>query len=94
MGIQDQKEKEYGCYQLKLRGSPWATSNGAQVSQSRLLALNLMSTMDNLGYELAACVDMSIGAGDESNDSRFQAWVRVGTKLTGTVDSWFFASKL
>lgn len=67
--MQQEKEKEYGCYQMKLRGNAWYTSNGQQVSQAHLLVMNLLTVMDNMGYELAACVDMSTGTGEDFNDS-------------------------
>lgn len=64
-----------------------------------MLAIHLLTAMDNLGYELAACIDMSIGVGDEGMDSELVYRAVVGAPKPRsadkkTVDSWFFASKL
>jgi hypothetical protein len=68
MGIQQQKEKEANCLQLKLRGNPWWSSDGAQVCGSRYMAIALLSAMDAHGYELVGSVDMSAGSGDANYD--------------------------
>ncbi|KAK8864276.1 hypothetical protein IAR55_001522 [Kwoniella newhampshirensis] len=77
-GIQKQGEKESGCYQLKLRGTPWWTSDGAEVVHSRLLGCTILSAMESVGFELVSSVDMSMGNGDRQMD----------------LDTWFFASKV
>lgn len=68
MGIQQQKDKEANCLQLKLRGNPWYSSDGAQVCGARFMAMALLSAMDAHGYELVGSVDMSIGSGDANQD--------------------------
>ncbi|RSH82225.1 hypothetical protein EHS25_005935 [Saitozyma podzolica] len=78
LGIQDEKEKEPGCYQLKLRGRPWLTGDGAQVNAARILACSIMASMEMQGYDLAGSVDMSIGRGEDHGD----------------LDTWFFASRI
>lgn len=67
-GVQDQKLKEHGCYQFKLRGNPWYTNQGSQVGQARVLACNLLAAMDDIGYELAGTIDMN--RGNEGADSK------------------------
>jgi hypothetical protein len=61
-GIQDQKWKEDGCWQIKLRGTPFYTSSGEQINQTRLLMCNILGVMDHHGFELVASVDQSIGS--------------------------------
>ncbi|GAA5997657.1 uncharacterized protein JCM10292_001004 [Rhodotorula paludigena] len=78
-GVQLEKEKEFGCYQLKLRGYPWLTSVGAEVNHSRLLACRILGALDACGFELEGSVDMSTGGGDNGSMD---------------LDSWFFASKM
>ncbi|WVR07171.1 hypothetical protein IAU60_004212 [Kwoniella sp. DSM 27419] len=78
LGIQSQIEKEPGATQLKLRGTPWWTSDGGQVVQARLLGCAILSAMDSVGFELVGSVDMSTGGGD---------------KGTADLDTWFFGSK-
>lgn len=68
LGIQQTKEKEHNCLQIKLRGNPWWSSDGAQVCASRMLACALLSAMDAHGYELVGSVDMSAGSGDNAGD--------------------------
>ncbi|KAH8930468.1 hypothetical protein BT69DRAFT_1210360 [Atractiella rhizophila] len=77
-GIQESRMKEPDTFQMKLRKNPWWTSDGEQVVRSKLLACNILSAMDNAGYELVGSVDMSYGAGDTAPD----------------LDTWFFASKV
>ncbi|OCF36716.1 hypothetical protein I316_01312 [Kwoniella heveanensis BCC8398] len=77
LGIQSQYEKEPGATQLKLRGTPWFTSDGAQVCQARMLVCTVLSAMESVGFELVGSVDMSVGNGDRNLD----------------LDTWFFASK-
>ncbi|ODN79740.1 hypothetical protein, variant 1 [Cryptococcus amylolentus CBS 6039] len=60
-GVQTEKEKEHGCYQIKLRGNPWWSSNGLDVNHARIVSLAILSAMDVQGFELAASVDMSVG---------------------------------
>lgn len=69
-GIQLEKEKEFGCYQLKLRGYPWLTSVGAEVNHSRLLACRILGALDACGFELEGSVDMSTGGGDNGSMDR------------------------
>nr|XP_018263218.1 uncharacterized protein I303_04711 [Kwoniella dejecticola CBS 10117]OBR85376.1 hypothetical protein I303_04711 [Kwoniella dejecticola CBS 10117] len=64
LGIQSEYEKEPGAHQLKLRGSPWWTSDGTQVVESRLLACTVLSAMESVGFELVGSVDMSMGSGE------------------------------
>ncbi|KZV68104.1 hypothetical protein PENSPDRAFT_653547 [Peniophora sp. CONT] len=78
LGIQETKEKEANCLQMKLKGNPWWASNGAQVCGARLLGCAILATMDAHGFELIGSVDMSIGGGDSNPD----------------LDTWFFANKL
>ncbi|WOO77056.1 uncharacterized protein LOC62_01G000655 [Vanrija pseudolonga] len=66
-GIQETREKERGATQVKLKGNPWITSQGQQVSAARILALNLISTMDAYGYELRT-IDMSATMNDDIGD--------------------------
>ncbi|KLT43365.1 hypothetical protein CC85DRAFT_296045 [Cutaneotrichosporon oleaginosum] len=66
-GIQDAKEKD-GSYQFKLRGNPWATSDGMEVVHARVLAMHIIAKFDALGYELMTTMDMNSGYGD-SGDS-------------------------
>ncbi|KAL1413529.1 hypothetical protein Q8F55_001303 [Vanrija albida] len=73
-GIQDQREKERGATQLKLKGNPWATSQGEQVSAARILALNLISTMDHFGYELRT-IDMSHTIDDNIGEMDSWYWI-------------------
>lgn len=56
---------------MKLRGTPWWTSDGAEVNQARLLGCNVLSALDAQGFELVASVDMSIGVGKEHRDCKF-----------------------
>ncbi|BEI81232.1 hypothetical protein CcaverHIS002_0203920 [Cutaneotrichosporon cavernicola] len=77
-GIQNQKLKEERCYQIKLRGNPWYASSAQQVNDARFLALQLLTTFDNLGYELCATIDMNTGASEDNRD----------------MDAWFFAAKM
>ncbi|WVQ72527.1 hypothetical protein IAR50_002084 [Cryptococcus sp. DSM 104548] len=60
-GVQAEQEKEHGCYQIKLRGNPWWSSNGLDVNCARIVSLAILSVMDVQGFELAASVDMSVG---------------------------------
>lgn len=73
-GIQDEKEKEPQCFQMKLRGHPWITSDGTEVNAARMLACNILSAMDHQGFELVGSVDMSI---DTSGNSRDRECCRV-----------------
>lgn len=68
LGIQRTETKEHGCTQLKLRGNPWMTSDGVEVNQARLLAMTIMTVMDQHGYELAGSVDMSASGGEGTSD--------------------------
>ncbi|BGP42780.1 hypothetical protein JCM10449v2_006792 [Rhodotorula kratochvilovae] len=77
-GIQQEKLKEPGCTQLKLRGYPWWTSDGAQVNHARLLACRILGALDEKGWELVGAVDLSVGGGEGGQD----------------LDSWFFSNKL
>lgn len=70
LGIQRSETKEPGCTQLKLRGNPWMTSAGAEVNQARLLAMTIMTVMDQHGYELAGAVDMSASSGESTSDCK------------------------
>lgn len=54
---------------MKLRGYPRSTSDGKAVTQARILAMNILSTMDQLGYELAGSIDMSYAGGENDGDS-------------------------
>ncbi|KAE8537753.1 hypothetical protein D1P53_005809 [Cryptococcus gattii VGV] len=76
-GIQSEKEKEPGCYQFKLKGLPWYTSDGDQVIHARLLGCTILTAMDSVGFELKGSVDMSTGTSEYAND----------------MDTWFFANK-
>ncbi|RXK40103.1 hypothetical protein M231_02560 [Tremella mesenterica] len=69
LGIQDSKEKEESCWQIKLRGTPWWTSNGNQVDAVRLLACSLLAMFDSRGYEVVASVDLSVGNSEGSSES-------------------------
>lgn len=73
-GIQDVKEKEPQCLQMKLRGRPWFTSDGTEVNFARLLGCSVLSAMDAHGFELVGSVDMSIGTGDQRGE-RKSIWV-------------------
>lgn len=61
--------KETRCYQIKLRGWPWQSSSGSQVVAARMLAMNLMTVFDQMGFELMATIDMNTGTGDDGRDS-------------------------
>ncbi|KIR55829.1 hypothetical protein I315_01711 [Cryptococcus gattii Ru294] len=76
-GIQSEKEKEPGCYQFKLKGLPWYTSDGDQVIHARLLGCTILTAMDSVGFELKGSVDMSTGTSEYAND----------------MDTWFFVDK-
>ncbi|BEJ12091.1 hypothetical protein CspHIS471_0205510 [Cutaneotrichosporon sp. HIS471] len=89
-GIQDQKMKEERCYQIKLRGNPWYASSAQQVNDARFMALQLLTTFDNLGYELCAAVDMNSGT---SEDNRDRTFCMLDAQLIA-VDAWFFAAKM
>ncbi|WVQ82225.1 hypothetical protein IAT38_004353 [Cryptococcus sp. DSM 104549] len=77
-GIQNERMKEPGCYQFKLRGNPWWSSDGTEITYSRLLCCTILSAMESCGFELVASVDMSVAAGDGQGD----------------LDTWFFATKM
>lgn len=65
-GIQDERA-EVGCKMFKLRGNPWH-ANGEETVRTRVLVMNLLQTMNYLGYELLAGVDAStIDQGDVSS---------------------------
>lgn len=44
------------------------TSDGVEVNQARLMAMNIMTVMDQHGYELAGSVDMSASGGEGTSD--------------------------
>ena len=67
-GIQQTKDKEPGCLQIKLRGNPWWSSDGMQVGAARLMACAILSEMDAQGFELVGSVDMSVGGSDNNGD--------------------------
>lgn len=71
LGVQRSENKEAGCYQVKLKGNPWYTSDGIEVNQARLLAMRIMSVMDQLGYELAGSVDMSVAGGENISERMY-----------------------
>lgn len=78
LGIQDVKEKEPQCLQMKLRGRPWFTSDGAEVNYSRLLSCSILSAMDANGFELVGSIDMS--AYNSTNDSKGDCrWIPCST---------------
>ncbi|GAA5852609.1 hypothetical protein JCM9279_005528 [Rhodotorula babjevae] len=70
-GIQSQALKEPGAWQVKLRGYPWYTSSGSEVNHARLLACNILSALDGLGWELIGSVDISQGGEGQDLDSWF-----------------------
>lgn len=78
-GVQTEKEKEYGCYQIKLKGTPWATHKGAVAGAAAMLGCHLLSAFDSIGYELAGAIDMSGG----SEDADGGCDVCVGTNPSG-----------
>ena len=64
MGIQDTRERETNCLQIKMKGNPWWTSDGLQINHARMLICSVLSAMDENGFELVASVDMSTGSKD------------------------------
>nr|ODN97740.1 hypothetical protein L204_03163 [Cryptococcus depauperatus CBS 7855] len=80
LGIQLEKEREPGCYELKLRGNPWWTSSGDQIIHARLLACTILSAMETCGFVLVSSVDMSV------------AYASGNSSAPGDLDTWFFAS--
>ncbi|WWD17427.1 hypothetical protein CI109_101868 [Kwoniella shandongensis] len=70
-GIQQEREKEPGCYQLKLRGYPWFSSDGTQIVEARLLACTILSAMESVGFELVSSVDMSTAS---ENNRDLDTW--------------------
>lgn len=44
------------------------TSDGKEVTHSRILCMQLMASFDQLGYELLATVDMYSGIGEDTAD--------------------------
>ena len=72
LGIQDSREKEPQCFQMKLKGNPWYTSNGSEVNYARLLACAILATMDQHGFELVGSIDMSTGNGDDNADCELE----------------------
>lgn len=47
------------------------TSDGVEVNQARLMAMTIMTVMDQHGYELAGSVDMSASGGEGTSDCEF-----------------------
>lgn len=86
LGIQRTETKEAGCTQLKLRGNPWYTSDGVEVNQGRMMTMQIMTVMDQLGYELAGSVDMSASGGEGTSDCKYRtriAWCSRTDKRSG-----------
>ena len=55
---------------MKLKGTPWWSSDGATVIHARMLACTLLSAMEASGFELVGSVDMSMGQGGDENHDR------------------------
>jgi len=69
IGIQETREKEIGCLQMKLKGTPWLSSDSVEVNYARLLACSVLSAMDANEFELIGSVEMSVGT-----DSPVSEW--------------------
>lgn len=70
MGVQGVKQKEAGCLQMKLKGNPWYTSDGAEVNHSRLLGCSVLSAMEAHGFDLVGSVDMSASPNQDYGDCK------------------------
>ncbi len=69
-GIQDSREKEANCFQVKLKGRPWWSSSGDEIAHSRLLVCAILQAMDARGFELVGSIDMSVGQGEDNSDRK------------------------
>jgi len=80
LGIQSAHWKENNCWQFKLHGHPWWTSDGTEIDFSRLLLCQILTAMEQYGFEMVASVDMSTGGS--------------GLEENSDLDTWFFANKI
>lgn len=67
------KEKEPGCFQIKMRGNPWGASDGKEVNQVKLLACMILSVMDQHGFELARSFKMTSDGDDADSEYIIEA---------------------
>ncbi|CAK9782619.1 hypothetical protein CC85DRAFT_271822 [Cutaneotrichosporon oleaginosum] len=72
-GIQEIKEKDSACLDIKLRGSPFGTGDRGEQASARLLMLDLLGVLETLGYELVVCMQLTTSFAEE--DEQPQTWL-------------------
>ncbi len=58
--------------QLKLRGSPFGTSDRGEQANARALMLDVLGVLDMLGYELVSCMQLTTAFGEEDEQRESQ----------------------
>ena len=89
---------------MKLKGEPWSSSDGQEINAGRLLACEILTAFEYVGWELVASININTGIEWLREIPFVSEWatdaaVSSGESLSESLglllpaDTWFFASQ-
>lgn len=64
-----------GIFEIKIKDTPWSNTNRTVGAvQSRLILLDVLQCLHDLGYSLRASLDLGNGQGGSSFESSGEMW--------------------